>query len=257
MGGEREPSAAAPPGWAERLLGRLVAAEEREAVLGDFLEEFRRRSAESGGRAAAGDYWRELLLSSPHFLRRRVERSLSRRGIPMDTRSGVRQALLGLLLIAPALLLVVTGVLQSAGVLSDDAAGGLVNPATGVLRGLFHPAVILGGLLLAFALNLRPVLRVDLERRPQAIVGTVTVRGRLWNLVSAGFALALLGAILSYAFVENFKLVPTHVAEVRQTDVGAVRASEPLTVLTSQMLRLYDAFPGGVQTWPLPEPYDP
>lgn len=175
----------------------------------------------------------------------------------MDTRSGVRQALLGLLLIAPALLLVVTGVLQSAGVLSDDAAGGLVNPATGVLRGLFHPAVILGGLLLAFALNLRPVLRVDLERRPQAIVGTVTVRGRLWNLVSAGFALALLGAILSYAFVENFKLVPTHVAEVRQTDVGAVRASEPLTVLTSQMLRLYDAFPGGVQTWPLPEPYDP
>ncbi|MGH2606839.1 MAG: permease prefix domain 2-containing transporter [Anaerolineales bacterium] len=240
MGRRQTPPA--PPRWAERLLELLVAPEEREAVLGDFLEEFRGRTAESGRRSAAYEYWREVLISLPHLLRRRLERSLLRRGIHMDTKSGVRQALLGLVLIAPALLLVITGVLQSAGVLSEAAARGLADPATGLLRGLYHPAVILGGLLLAFALNVRPVLRVDLKRHAQTIVGTVTVRGRLWNLISVGLALALLGGILGYAFVENYKVVPTHVAAQPLATSGALTWER--TNADSTVLRFYDAASG-------------
>jgi hypothetical protein len=253
----RRQTPATPPRWAERLLELFVGPEEREAVLGDFSEEFRGRAADSGRRAAAHEYWRELLLSSPHFLRRRFERSLLGRGMHMDTKSGVRQALLGLVLIAPALLLVVTGVLQSAGVLSDSQGRSLADQATGLLRGLYHPAVILGGLLLAFALNIRPLLRVDLKRQPQAIVGTVTVRGRLWNLVSVGLALGLLGAILTYAFVENFRVVPTHVAEARQTVVEAGQRWERMADPAFGELRFYDSGTVFIGTWPLPEPIDP
>ena len=252
----RRQTPATPPRWAERLLELLVGPEEREAVLGDFSEEFRGRAPESGRRAAY-EYWRELLLSSPHFLRRRLERSLLRRGIHMDTKSGVRQALLGLVLIAPALLLVATGVLQSAGVLSDSQGRSLADQATGLLRGLYHPAVILGGLLLAFALNVRPVLRVDLKRQAQAIVGTVTVRGRLWNLVSVGLALGLLGAILGYAFVENFRVVPTHVAEARQTEMEAAQRWGRMAAPAVGELRVYDSGTVFIGPWLLPEPIDP
>jgi hypothetical protein len=135
----------------------------------------------------------------------------------MDTRSGVRQALLGLLFALPALLLVVGGILQSTGVLADDLAGSVGGAASGVLRTLQHPVFILGGLLLAFLLNARPVVRLGLRREPQAWVGSLTVRGRLWNLLSIGLALALLGAILGYAFVENFRVVPSHAAAMART----------------------------------------
>ena len=166
----------------------------------------------------------------------------------MDTKSGAKQALMGLVLIAPALLLVVTGVLQSAGVVSDSQGRSLADQATGLLRGLYHPAVILGGLLLAFALNVRPVLRVDLKRQPQAIVGMVTVRGRLWNLVSVGLALGLLGAILAYAFVENFRVVPTHVAQ-RYVPTSEVRAWAPPE---GTVWRLYDLPSDTSRIWVLP-----
>lgn len=230
-------SGPAAPNWAERLLGWLVPPEEREVVLGDFLEEFRRRAAETGDRAAALGYWRELAASTPYFLRRRMEW----RDMAMDTKSGVRQALLGLLLALPALLLVIAGVLQSGGVLSEPAAQRLLDPRSGTLRGLFHPALILGGLLLGLALNARPVLRLTVRREPQALVGSVTVRGRLWNLICAGLAVTLLGAILTYAFVENFRVVPTHVAEARSVAVArSCAAALPLVRAVA-----YDPAAGG------------
>jgi hypothetical protein len=188
----------------------VLAPEDREAVLGDFLEEYRLR-IRSGDRAGANaGYWRELFLASPHFLRRRVEPFVFGRRLMMDTRSGLRQALLGLLLAGPALALVISGVLQSLGVVREG-----LGPDAAVTR----PIVILGGLLLAFVVNARPVFRLDIRREPQALVGTVKVRGRLWNLLSIGLALALLGTILGYAFVENFRLVPTHVTAAYDASV--------------------------------------
>lgn len=201
-----------PPALAQALLRAVVRPEDHESVQGDLLEEYRSRAVARGWTQARAEYWREVVASAPHFLIHRIERALFGRNQNMDTRSGVRQALLGLLFALPALLLVVGGVLQSAGVLADDLAGSVGGAAAGVLRTLQHPAFILGGLLVAFLLNARPVMRLGIRREPQALVGSITVRGRLWNLLSIGLALALLGAILGYAFVENFRLVPAHLA---------------------------------------------
>jgi len=197
---------------AEHILRLVLPHGDQEAVLGDLLEEFRQRAVSRNRHRAEAEYWREVVASVPHFLLHRIERAFIGRNQNMDTRSGVRQALLGLLLALPALLLVVGGVLQSTGVLTDDLAGSVGGPASGILRTLQHPAFILGGLLVAFLLNARPVMRLGIRREPQALVGSITVRGRLWNLLSIGLALALLGAILGYAFVENFRVVPAHLA---------------------------------------------
>ena len=205
-----------PPQLAQALLRALVRQRDRESVLGDMLEEFRTLAVARGKTRARAEYWREAILSAPHFVRQAIEGASLGRNRKMDTRSGVRQAVLGLLFALPALLLVIGGVLQTAGALTDDLAGSVGGAASGVLRALQHPVFILGGLLLAFLVTARRVLSLGLRRESQALVGSITVRGRLWNLLAVGLALALLGAIAGYAFVENFQVVPTHTAATTQ-----------------------------------------
>ncbi|MEX0788556.1 MAG: permease prefix domain 2-containing transporter, partial [Anaerolineales bacterium] len=134
--------AAEPPVLAQVMLRALVRPEDRETILGDLLEEYRSRAVARGWAQAKAEYWREVVASAPHFLIHRIERALTGRNQDMDTRSGVRQALFGLLFAMPALLLVVGGVLQSTGVLADDLAGSVGGPASGVLRTLQHPVLI-------------------------------------------------------------------------------------------------------------------
>ena len=102
----------------------------------------------------------------------------------------VRAAVLGLLLLLPALVLV------SAGLLGLEPPGALV-----------HPVLVMGGLLLAFALNVLPVLRVRFGHEEGVLVSTVSLRLRrtVLNLTALSLSCLLLATITVYLFVENFQ----------------------------------------------------
>ena len=103
-----------------------------------------------------------------------------------------RIAILGLLLLLPALLLVSTGLLH----LDLTLPGALV-----------HPVPLMGGLLIAFALNGLHVLRARFGYKEGAIVGTMSLRlrGAGLNLTALGLSAVLLASIMVYLFAENFQ----------------------------------------------------
>jgi hypothetical protein len=101
-------------------------------------------------------------------------------------------AALGLLLTMPALYFV------SANVLKYE-----LNALPGLRVLPIHPAVLLGGLVLAGMMNLWPLLHVAARRIDDLLTIIITLRLRLWNLVSLGLAVATLGTLLIYAVVEN------------------------------------------------------
>lgn len=103
-----------------------------------------------------------------------------------DMRAGVA----GLVLLLPALSLVASGLL---GVKRPDA--------------LVHPILVMGGLLLAFALNVVPVLRVRFGHEEGTVVGIVSLRLRRTglNLMALSLSCLLLAIIMVYLLVENFQ----------------------------------------------------
>jgi len=98
--------------------------------------------------------------------------------------------LTGLVTLMPATVLVVSGLL------------GLDAPA-----GLVHPALVLGGLALAFVANVLAVARVAAGVREGAFRGELTIQltGRALNLAVVVAGVALAGAIFTYLFLENFR----------------------------------------------------
>jgi hypothetical protein len=66
------------------------------------------------------------------------------------------------------------------------------------------PILILGTLAAAFAINARSILSVKLEREKPPVL-KIDLSLRIWNLVQITLALVLLGALFTYAFVENFE----------------------------------------------------
>ena len=101
-----------------------------------------------------------------------------------------RVAVLGLVLLLPALVLVSTGLLD------------LERPDV-----LVHPVFVMGGLLLAFALNALPVLRVRFGYEEGGLVGTMSLRlrGTVLNLTALILSCLLLAMITVYLLVENFQ----------------------------------------------------
>ena len=103
-----------------------------------------------------------------------------------------RIAVLGLLLLLPALILVSTGLLH----LELNLPGASV-----------HPVPLMGGLLIAFAVNALQILRARFGYQEGAIVGTMSLRlrGAGLNLTALGLSAVLLGTIVVYLVVENFQ----------------------------------------------------
>lgn len=101
-----------------------------------------------------------------------------------------RVAAVSLVLLLPALLLVLSGLF------------GLEQP-----NALLHPLLVMGGLILALALNALPILRVRFGREDGALVGTVSLRlrGSGLNIIALSLSCLLLGTIAFYLFVENFQ----------------------------------------------------
>jgi hypothetical protein len=101
-----------------------------------------------------------------------------------------RLAVVGFALVLPACLVCLSGLLRFH-----------------VPDALIHPALVVGGLLMALALNLLPVLRMSTRREDGSLVGTVGLRieGGLLNLAVAAASLLMTAVILMYLFLENFQ----------------------------------------------------
>src|SRR2546423_15712677 len=101
-----------------------------------------------------------------------------------------RFAMLGLVLIAPSIVVMVCGV------------AGLDFP-----RSFGHPLIVLGGLVSALALNLFAILHLGTERTPDGALSAFTVRLKITptNWAIALLSLALTTGIAAYLFVEYFQ----------------------------------------------------
>ena len=102
-------------------------------------------------------------------------------------------AMLGFVFSLPALLLFISGMLQS---FAGSEVMLLPEP-------LLHPAVILGGILLAALLNAWATLRVRVEDDESRTTISLDIARKKANLAVLGLALFLLAAVLTYGFVEN------------------------------------------------------
>jgi hypothetical protein len=112
---------------------------------------------------------------------------------------------ISLIAIIPALILVIPGVLQSGfGYFGANDARDAVFSTVPVLETLLHPIILLGGLLLAFVMNVLPAVTFHLERKPEGIISTIIFKPVLLHWVFIGASVLMVGIILIYAFVENF-----------------------------------------------------
>jgi hypothetical protein len=99
-------------------------------------------------------------------------------------------AVLGFVLLLPALVLVLSGILGL------EPAGALV-----------HPVLVMGGLLLALAVNAILLFRVRFGQEEGALIGTVSLRlrGTALNLTALSLSCLLLASVTAYLLVENFQ----------------------------------------------------
>ena len=186
-----------PPRLAERLLRLFVPQEDSETILGDFAEEYYNIAFNFGKKRAWGWYWLEVVKSIPSLIpltKRKLKRSdIMQRLSFFEQNSKV--AVAGLILSIPALILVFGGVLQSGFGLSQFSEA--VNHDILV----FHPIILMGGLALAFGLNLFSVARIKFEEGN--LVGTLKIRGKLLNLGFVLFCCLLAAIIFVYLLFEN------------------------------------------------------
>lgn len=99
-------------------------------------------------------------------------------------------AVAGLVLLIPAITLVSFGL------------SGLEPPAP-----LVHPALVLGGILIAITLNALSVLRFRVSQDGDNLMSTVSVRvrGSVTNLIALTVGSLLVVTIATYMFVESFQ----------------------------------------------------
>ncbi len=101
----------------------------------------------------------------------------------------------------------------SAGVLSwlfeMPAANQFLAVALGTTAGkiLFSPVLILGGPIVCLALNLWRICRIRVGAEGESLVVSLSLTKAIGPLIFAMVGLLLISLLLSYAFVENFRIV--------------------------------------------------
>ena len=120
---------------------------------------------------------------------------------------GKNIAIISVILLLPALFLATTGILFAA--FHIEAANRLLESLMGhgVTRLLLSPFSVVGGPLVAFALNAWRIFHLSADIVNEEFVVALSVKrlfGHLLCLVLAGGLMLLL---LAYAFVENFQIV--------------------------------------------------
>jgi len=190
-----------PPKLGQKLLYCLLVQEDCEAILGDLAEEYALVANQAGLRKARWWYWLEVLRSIPAlfllFNQKKLFRSLMMKNFSFLQQTN-RQAIVSLILLIPAFLLVFGGILQSFWGITQ------VNEALNFNLFIFHPLILMGGIVLAFGLNLIPI--VHIEYQDGNLVSIIKVKGNLLNLGLISAVAFLLAAIFLYALAENFQL---------------------------------------------------
>jgi hypothetical protein len=112
----------------------------------------------------------------------------------------------GLILLLSPLFFVAASLLKyelGIGFLFDPLEALLSDPERLRVFNLVSPVVFLGGLLLALILNAYAVLRLNVGREDGAIVSTVRLETKFWNIAVVAVSLLLLATLVGYIFVEN------------------------------------------------------
>jgi len=180
---------------------------QMEQVFRDLCREERRW----GGMIGLVRLWARVLLdlSSTAAAQRIDARKVARRReVKVNER---RLALAGLVLLSAPLFFVAASLLKyelGIGFLFDPLVAYLSDPGRQHVFNLISPVVFLGGLSLALALNACAVVRLNVGREEGAIVGTVRLEVRFWNIAVAALSLVLLVTLVGYIFVENFVYRP-------------------------------------------------
>ena len=185
---------APPPKLGEKFLALILHREDKEAILGDFAEAYYLMVSKHGVRQAKRGYWFEILRSLPALLFLNFNKLI--RGKIMNKYS--KLAIVGLALIVPAFLLVLGGVAQS------GFGTTKLNEVLNLKLFVFHPIIIMGGLMLAFALNLLPVLQIRYQ--DGVLTTSVTIKDRLLNLGLIGAIGLLFTVIFIYLLAENLQI---------------------------------------------------
>jgi len=197
-----------PPRLAERLLASILTPDDAEAVLGDFAELFNTNAYQSNLQKAQFWYWIQTFKSAPSLIRLKLSNELERRmetmikNLNLHNKSSLWISLIALI---PALLLVIPGIMQSGlGYLGPNDALDTMFAKAPALQILLSPIVLLGGLLLAFILNLTPAIKLRFERQPEGLTSVITFKPVILHWIFVGISLLIVGIILVYAFFENF-----------------------------------------------------
>jgi hypothetical protein len=202
------PSFLQPPRLAERLLASILTPDDAEAVLGDFAELFNTNAYQSNLQKAQFWYWIQTFKSAPSLIRLKLSNELERRmetmikNLNLHNKSSLWVSLIALI---PALLLVIPGIMRSGlGYLGPNDALDTMFAKAPALQILLSPIVLLGGLLLAFILNLTPAIKLRFERQPEGLTSVITFKPVILHWIFVGISLLIVGIILVYAFFENF-----------------------------------------------------
>jgi hypothetical protein len=122
------------------------------------------------------------------------------------TSPSTRSALAGLSLLAPSLLLLGSALL-SHGLGAPSGVSGERALAEWNQNGLFaslSPAVLLGGALLALAMNAVAMLQIEATVESGALVGSARFSPQFANAAVILMSLVVLTTLLSYALAENW-----------------------------------------------------
>jgi len=190
----------AQPKLVEKFLGFILSREDAEVLLGDFAEEFFTLTTKYGLFTGRILYWIGVIKSTRSFMvlsKNKFTRTYFMYDI-FQSKNDKKMAVTGLVLIVPAILLSVGGLLQSIfGITS-------VSNALNYQSIIFSPFVILGGLLGAFVINMLSIFHIKYQDGD--IVSTLHIKGKLINLAVIG-AITFLGSIIFfYLLVENFQI---------------------------------------------------
>lgn len=180
---------------------------QMEQAFRDLCREERRR----GGVVGLARLWARVVLDlalTAAAQRMDEHKVTGHREVKMSER---RLAVAGLALLAAPLFFVAASLLKyelGIGVLFDPLESLLSEPGRRYVFNLISPVVFVGGLGLALVLNAYAVLRLNVGRQDGAIVGTVRLEARFWNIAVAAVSLLLLVTLVGYFFAENFVYRP-------------------------------------------------
>jgi len=194
-----------PPALAQRLLQAVLPLPMAEALLGDLEEHFHQLVAQHGARIAALWYWQETLWALPRLTIYSLEIGELRR-LPVNGPTFARQPIWGtalsLLLLLPALLIVIPGLLFT--LTGFDLPAQLANLTGPFLKSwIDNPWIILGGLVTALTINTIAVTKFRYEDAGGAVRFTFEIRKRITNLVLLGLIFFLGLSIFGYLIAEN------------------------------------------------------